>query len=95
MVSGDPFGRQGHYLSTRDNKFLSPIIPQAYFRALPNAQVNIFKVLVNTEDVWEVRVQLGNDIFRLLGFFDESENNLLILTHGFCKEDSKDSTAGN
>ncbi|MBN4082334.1 hypothetical protein JYT13_00845 [Mariprofundus ferrooxydans] len=28
-----------------------------------------FKNLVNTDDIWEVRVQVGNNIFRLLGFF--------------------------
>ncbi len=48
-----------------------------------------FKKLVNTEDIWEVRVQLGNNIFRLLGFFDEDEKNLLILTHGFAKKTQK------
>ena len=30
------------------------------------------KKLVNTEDIWEVRVQFGGNIFRLLGFFDGS-----------------------
>lgn len=29
-----------------------------------------FKKLVNTEDIWEVRVGIGSSIFRLLGFFD-------------------------
>ncbi len=48
-----------------------------------------FKKLVNTEDIWEVRVQLGNNTFRLLGFFDETEKNLLILTHGFAKKTQK------
>jgi phage-related protein len=42
------------------------------------------KKLVNTDDIWEVRVQVGNNIFRLLGFF--VENNLLILTNGFAKK---------
>ena len=30
---------------------------------------NYFKKLESTDDIWEVRVQLGNNIFRLLGFF--------------------------
>jgi hypothetical protein len=30
------------------------------------------KKLVNTTDIWEVRVQFGRNIFRLLGFFDGS-----------------------
>jgi len=27
-----------------------------------------FKKPVNTDDIWEVRIQVGNNIFRLLGF---------------------------
>ena len=45
------------------------------------------KKLVNTDDIWEVRVQVGNNIFRLLGFF--VENNLIILTNGFAKKTQK------
>ncbi len=43
-----------------------------------------FKKLVDSEGIWEVRVQFGNDIFRLLGFFDNGA--LLILTNGFAKK---------
>ena len=43
--------------------------------------------LVNTDDIWEVRVQFGGSIFRLLGFFDGS--TLLILTNGFAKKSRK------
>ena len=43
-----------------------------------------FKKLVDSEGIWEVRTQFGNDIFRLLGFFDGG--NLLILTNGFAKK---------
>lgn len=46
-----------------------------------------FKKLVNTDEIWEVRVQLGNNIFRLLGFFDEP--TILILTNGFAKKTQK------
>ncbi len=46
-----------------------------------------FKKLVNTDNIWEVRVQLGNNIFRLLGFFDQG--NLVILTNGFSKKTQK------
>ena len=52
------------------------IIPKQYF-----------KKLVNTDDIWEVRVSLGSNIFRLLGFFDG--NNLIILTNGFAKKTQK------
>ena len=46
-----------------------------------------FKKLVDSEGIWEVRIQFGNDIFRLLEFFDHSQ--LLILTNGFVKKTQK------
>ena len=46
-----------------------------------------FRKLVNTEDLWEIRVQMGGDIFRLLGFFDETA--LLVLCHGITKKTRK------
>ena len=45
------------------------------------------KKLVNTQDIWEVRAQVGNNIFRLLGFFDG--DNLVVLNHGFQKKTQK------
>jgi len=50
-----------------------------------------FKKLVDSEGVWEVRIQFGNDIFRLLGFFDGGA--LLILTNGFAKKTQKQEIA--
>jgi phage-related protein len=46
-----------------------------------------FKKLVNTDEIWEVRVQYAGDIFRLLGFFDGAK--LIILTNGFAKRTQK------
>ena len=46
-----------------------------------------FKKLIDSEGIWEVRIQFGNDIFRLLGFFDNG--TLLILTNGFAKKSQK------
>jgi phage-related protein len=46
-----------------------------------------FKKLVDTEGIWEIRIQLGNDIFRLLGVFESG--TLLILTNGFAKKTQK------
>jgi phage-related protein len=48
---------------------------------------NYFSKLVNMEDIWEVRVQFGGNIFRLLGFFYDA--NLIVLTHGFQKKTQK------
>ena len=46
-----------------------------------------FKKLVNTDDIWEVRVQVGGNIFRLLGFIDGGY--LVVLTQGFQKKSQK------
>lgn len=46
-----------------------------------------FKKLVDSEGIWEVRIQFGKDIFRLLGFFENG--SLLILTNGFAKKTQK------
>jgi phage-related protein len=46
-----------------------------------------FKKLVDTDGLWEVRVQHGGDTFRLLGFFDGPR--LLVLTSGFVKKTEK------
>ena len=46
-----------------------------------------FKKLADSEGIWEVRIQFGNDVFRLLGFFDGG--TLLILTNGFAKKTQK------
>lgn len=48
---------------------------------------NYFTKMVNCDDIWEVRVQYGGNIFRLLGFFDGAK--LIILTHGFQKKTQK------
>jgi phage-related protein len=46
-----------------------------------------FKKLSGTDDIWEVRIDSGNDTFRLLGFFDKG--NLVILTNGFAKKSER------
>lgn len=46
-----------------------------------------FRKLVDTEDLWEIRVQIGGDIFRLLGFFDGATS--LVLCHGIAKKTRK------
>ncbi len=46
-----------------------------------------FKKLTNTDGLWEVRVQSGNNIFRLLGFI--VGNEIIILNHAFQKKTQK------
>src|SRR5690606_28802740 len=54
---------------------------------LPIIPKQFFKKLVGTDDIWEVRIDLGNDTLRLLGFFDRG--NLVVLTNGFMKKTQK------
>ncbi len=54
---------------------------------LPSIPSKYFKKLVNTDEIWEVRIAFGKDIFRLLGFFDGS--NLIVLNHAFKKKTKK------
>ena len=52
-----------------------------------------FKKLVNTDDIWEVRVTISSNFFRLFGFFNGP--NLVILTNGFAKKTQKNSIERN
>ena len=45
------------------------------------------KKLKNTDDIWEIRVQQSNNIFRFLGFFDDG--SFIVLTNGFQKKTQK------
>lgn len=45
------------------------------------------KHLENTEGLYEIRVQLGNDIFRIFCFFDKGQ--LVVLVNGFQKKTQK------
>ncbi len=46
-----------------------------------------FKRLAGTEGLYEIRVQKGNDTFRIFCFFDS--NSLVVVGHGFQKKSSK------
>lgn len=46
-----------------------------------------FKKLVNTDGLWEIRISQGNNIFRLLCFFDGDD--IIIVTNGFQKRTQK------
>ena len=54
---------------------------------LPSVPTRYFKKLVNTDDIWEVRIIFGSDIFRILGFFDGAQ--LVVLNHAFQKKTQK------
>lgn len=46
-----------------------------------------FKKLVNTDGIWEVRITLGSNIYRIFCFF--AGNAVVILTHGLVKKTQK------
>jgi phage-related protein len=56
-------------------------------REIDHVPSNYLKKLVNTDDIWEVRIDVGKNTFRLLGFF--FENDLIILTNSFQKKSQK------
>jgi len=48
---------------------------------------NYLKKLVNTNDIWEVRVSSNTNIYRILCFWDGKK--LLVLNHAFQKKTQK------
>jgi phage-related protein len=46
-----------------------------------------FKHLAGTDGLYEIRIQSGNDIFRIFCFFDN--NNIIVIGHGFQKKTQK------
>ena len=56
-------------------------------RTLRLVPEKFFKHLEGTEGLFEIRIKLGSNIFRILCFFDEGE--LIILLNGFQKKTDK------
>lgn len=54
---------------------------------LPRVPEGYLKHLEGTEGLYEIRVQLGSDIFRIFCFFDKGQ--LVVLMNGFQKKDQK------
>ncbi len=52
------------------------MIPKTYFKKLEGA-----------DGIWEVRVKLASNIYRIFSFWDK--NNLVVLTHGIIKKTQK------
>ena len=55
-------------------------------RDLERVPEEYLKKLKSTDDIWEIRVQFGNNIFRFLGFY---ASNTIILTNAFSKKTQK------
>jgi phage-related protein len=56
-------------------------------RALEIVPEKFFKHLEGTDGLFEIRIKLSSDIFRIFCFFDEG--NLIILLNGFQKKTDK------
>lgn len=56
-------------------------------RDLERVPISYLKKLVNTDNIWEIRVDIGRSTYRLLGFFDRHE--LIVLTNSFQKKTQK------
>ena len=54
---------------------------------VPQVPETYLKHLAATDGIYEIRVQSGNDIFRIFCFFDEG--NLVVLMNGFQKKTQK------
>jgi len=54
---------------------------------LEQVSTKFYKQLTNSDAIIEIRVQVGNNNFRLLGF--EHKDTFVILTNGFKKKDQK------
>lgn len=46
-----------------------------------------FKKMVGTEEIWECRIQLGSNAYRIFCFLDG--NSVVVLTHGLIKKTQK------
>lgn len=57
------------------------------FEEIERISEQYFKKLSNTEGIWEIRVQQGSNIFRILGFFTDKKH--FIATNGFQKKTQK------
>ena len=56
-------------------------------RELDSIPKEYLKKLVNTDDIWEVRIRSGSNSFQILGFFDDDQ--FIVLTNGFFKKSQK------
>ena len=58
-----------HLDSLSDNQATKIAWVLKLIRELDRVPTKFFKKLMNTDDIWEIRVDVGKNTFRLLGFF--------------------------
>ncbi len=57
------------------------------FEDLKEVPRQFFKKLTNTDDIWEVRINVGGKAIRILGFLDG--DHLIVLAHAIVKKTQK------
>jgi len=58
-----------------------------FLEELPRIPETYLKHIENTDGLYEIRVQVGSDIFRIFRFFDQGK--LIVLANGFQKKNQK------
>jgi phage-related protein len=53
---------------------------------LDRVPAQYFCKLTDSDDIWEFRIKLGSNIYRILAFLDQHK---IVLTHGFIKKTQK------
>lgn len=76
-----------HLDSLPDNQVTKITWVLKLIRESERISTKYFKKLTNTNNIWEIRVDVGSNIFRLLGFVQG--HNLIILTNSFQKKTKK------
>ena len=78
---------KNHLDTLSDNQVTKITWVLKLIRELDQVPSKYFKKLTNTDDIWEVRVDVGKNTFRLLGFLHGRE--LIIFTNSFQKKSQK------
>ena len=78
---------QEFFISQRDKVKDKIIWTLDLIQELQRVPETYLKHIENTDGLYEIRVQLGNDIFRIFCFFDQGQ--LVILANGFQKKTQK------
>jgi len=76
------------FFSTQNERVKEKIIwTLSLIEEIERVSKHYLKYLENTDGLYEIRIQLGKDIFRIFCFFDADK--LIIITNGFQKKTQK------
>jgi phage-related protein len=87
----DIFYYENHYLTFFEE--LKPEVKKKFnwtlqlIATIDRVPEKYFKHMTNSTEIYEVRVEVGSDIYRVFSFFDKG--NLIILVNGFNKKTQK------